>query len=860
MNSAPWIVIKFGGTSVASLARWRNIAHVVRRRQSEGFRVLVVCSAPAGVSNQLVQILDTAPTDQHHTTAQAVAQCFLSLAEELSVSAAIIEPERQLLLQLTQGIALIGETSPRTRARVMALGELMLTRLGYAYLQQQHIPCAWQDVRQCLIAETPDHYATLSSAQAYLQAHCDTQYSTQLVSTIEQHQTPVVITQGFIAANQAGETVLLGRGGSDTSAAYLAAQMQAKRCEIWTDVPGIYTANPRDIPEARLIHQLDYDEAQELALMGAKVLHPRCLAPLKQHRIPLYVKFTPDPEREGTLISEHITQDHLPIKSILTKTGVILLTIETLNMWQQAGFLADVFSSFKQHGISIDLISTSESTVTVSLDATLQQCDPTILEKLLHDLNQFSRASTIAPCTAISLVGRRIRSVLHELGHIFSVFEENHVHLLSQAANDLNLTFVVDEHQATKTAQQLHALLIEQAESTHTLRQSFAEEFGTPNTPPTEWWRSERAALLTMAARQAPSYVYHQKTIEKMAHALKQCSAIDRLFYAIKANSHLNILHGLYQHGFGFECVSWAEIQLIQQHFPALDPTRILFTPNFAPRVEYQAACDAGVWITIDNLHPLQQWPELFTGKKVLVRLDPGQGRGHHQYVITGGSKSKFGISLDQLPELLQLIQQHTISVVGLHVHNGSGILHEDTWHNTAVFLTQQLPYFPDVQYLNLGGGLGVVEKTGQSPLNLNEVNTTLAAVKSAYPHLQFWLEPGRFLVAESGVLLARVTQIKHKGERTFIGIETGMNSLIRPALYGAYHEIVNLTRLDEPTTHTVQIVGPICESGDVLGYGRRFPPTQEGDVILIATAGAYGYVMASHYNQRTPAQEAWLC
>jgi len=157
---------------------------------------------------------------------------------------------------------------------------------------------------------------------------------------------------------------------------------------------------------------------------------------------------------------------------------------------------------------------------------------------------------------------------------------------------------------------------------------------------------------------------------------------------------------------------------------------------------------------------------------------------------------------------------------------------------------------------LDLGGGFGVPEKASRTPLDLAAIDAGLQAFRREHPRFALWLEPGRYLVAKAGVLLARVTQLKGKGEVRYAGVATGMNSLIRPALYGAYHEIVNLTRLDEPETQTYEVVGPICETGDVLGHDRRLPPTREGDVLLIATAGAYGYAMSSRYNLREPAEE----
>lgn len=160
---------------------------------------------------------------------------------------------------------------------------------------------------------------------------------------------------------------------------------------------------------------------------------------------------------------------------------------------------------------------------------------------------------------------------------------------------------------------------------------------------------------------------------------------------------------------------------------------------------------------------------------------------------------------------------------------------------------------------LDLGGGLGVPAWPGAPAFDVEAAAEPLAAFKDAHPGLELWLEPGRYLVAEAGVLLARVTQLKEKGGVRFVGLDAGMNALLRPSLYGAYHEIVNLSRLDAPPAWTAEVVGPICESGDVLGHARRLPESEEGDVVLLATAGAYGRVMASAYNLRPPPEESVL-
>ncbi len=621
-------------------------------------------------------------------------------------------------------------------------------------------------------------------------------------------------------------------------------------------MPGIYTANPHQLPHARLLKQLNYDEAQEIASMGAKVLHPNSIPPVKEANIPLAIRYTRMPEHSGTLISDESDGQAPPIKSIQVKPNVTLISIDTLSMWQQVGFLAKVFDTFKQHGFSVDLLSSSEFNVTVSLDVNHKLMERSALNALIKDLNQFSRASIIEPCSAVSLVGQHIRTVLPNLGPALEVFEGYQIHLMSLASNDLNLTFVVAESQADKLSQKLHGLLIENNPQSFYYSKSWHEEFGQAESRSAPWWETQQKALLKIGQKSAPCYVYDLSYQSANAKKLLALKSLDKLFYAIKANSHPDILNNLYELGVGFECVSLQEIEHILKHFPMIDKQRMLFTPNFCHKEEYVSALSMGVHVTVDNLHPLKQWPEIFKYREILLRVDPGSGAGHHKYVCTDGNASKFGIPIEQLEEVRALAEQHEISIVGLHAHSGSGILNAEQWVQTANTLLQQAKHFPKVRILNLGGGLGVVEKPGQQPLDLNRLNASLEAFKHTNPGYDLWMEPGRFFVAECGVTLSRVTQLKEKGGTQFIGIDTGMNSLIRPALYGSYHEIVNLTRLHEPKSSFSHIVGPICESGDTLGYDRSLPLTHENDILLIANAGAYGHCMSSDYNLRPPAQE----
>jgi diaminopimelate decarboxylase/aspartate kinase len=506
----------------------------------------------------------------------------------------------------------------------------------------------------------------------------------------------------------------------------------------------------------------------------------------------------------------------------------------------------------------LDLVGTSETNVTVSLDPTENLVNSDVLSALCADLAKVCRVKVIAPCAAITLVGRGMRSMLYKLSGVLAEFGPQRVHLISQSSNNLNLTFVVDEDIAADMVPALHALLIK-AEAMRvedrsifgpSWRELYEKEGGAQAAP---WWRTRRAELLELAHAQSPRYAYDLATVRERARALRAgVPCVDRWFYAIKANAHPALLAEIVAQGFGLECVSPGELERARQESGAA----LLFTPNFAPRAEYADALARKIPLTLDNLHPLAQWGADFSGREIFLRLDLGSGRGHHDKVKTGGAKSKFGLALDELPEFQRLAARQDVRIAGLHAHLGSGILDAAHWRDVYVQLASIGEKIGSVHVLNIGGGLGVPSRADESPLDLGALGAALAEVKTAYPQFELWAEPGRYLVADAGVLLARVTQTKHKGEVHYIGCDAGMNSLIRPALYEAYHEIANLTRLDAPTTELVQVVGPICESGDVLGSNRRLPPTREGDVLLIAQTGAYGAAMASHYNLRQPAAE----
>ncbi len=858
-----FVVLKLGGTSVANVAAWPRMARELSARIEEGLRPVLVCSAFSGVTNDLVALVDTAQSGESCDAIMArLWSAHRGWAEAQGIGLSdVVREELQTIARMAEGIRLLGEASPRVRALVLSAGERMSTHLVRNWLAAHSgHSVSWVDARELLRSEEG-----LTLDKHYLSAVVGSAASPELQAQLAElgH---VVVTQGFVARDAKGETVVLGRGGSDTSATLLGAVLQAERVEIWTDVPGLFTANPRDVPGARLIKHLDYAEAQEIASMGAKVLHPACLLPARTAGVPIEIRCTPNPDWPRTRIDAGSTEA-AGLKAISARSGLVLVSMETVGMWQQVGFLARAFDVFAQLGLSIDLVATSETSVTVSLDPAANVVSAEALGQLQERLDQICQAEIQAGCASVSLVGRKIRSILHRLGAVFGLFEEQKVYLVSQAASDLNLTVVVDQDQAPRLVRQLHALLFDKLESVAGLGPSWSSlhaEGQAPATPvgPAPWWEAAREELVaTATSGETPCYAYSRARLLQSCHALKALRSVDQVLFAIKANPHEPLLDLVVEAGLGLETVSPGEVRRARAALGEVGGP-LLFTPNFAPIEDYEAGFAAGARVTLDNDHPLRAHPEVFAGREVFLRIDPGHGAGHHKHVRTAGKVSKFGLPPHSWAPVAALCAEHDVKVVGLHAHVGSGVKDPEAWPRTARILADVASaHFPSARILDLGGGLGVPEKRGQEPLDMAELDTALASFKAERPGFEIWLEPGRFVVAEAGVLLTRVTQLKDKGEgHRYVGVDAGMHTLIRPALYGAFHEIVNLSRLgSEAAVIEADVVGPICETGDVLGHDRRLHEPEEGDVLLVGNGGAYGAAMSSGYNLRGKVREVMV-
>ena len=398
------------------------------------------------------------------------------------------------------------------------------------------------------------------------------------------------------------------------------------------------------------------------------------------------------------------------------------------------------------------LICSAETNVTVSLDPSDNLVSTDVLARLSEDLAQVCRVKVIAPCAAITLVGLGMRSLLHKLSDVWATFGRERVHLISQSSNDLNLTFVIDEADADGLLPVLHAELIDSGAmpvyETAVFGPRWKDIIGTARARPLPWWLGERERLLALAGEGTPRYVYHLPTVRERARQLLAVEAVDRRYYAIKANSHPAILRTLADEGFGLECVSLAEVGHVLDSVPGFDPGRVLFTPSFAPIDEYAQAFALGVTVTVDNCELLARWPEVFRGRSLWLRIDLGRGDGHHEKVTTGGKASKFGLAAGRVEEFADLARSLDAPIVGLHAHLGSGVETREHWRQMVDELAGFARRIGTVEVLDIGGGLPIPYAADDEPFDLEAWGAGLAEVKAIHPAWQLTIEPGRFLVA----------------------------------------------------------------------------------------------------------------
>lgn len=359
-----------------------------------------------------------------------------------------------------------------------------------------------------------------------------------------------------------------------------------------------------------------------------------------------------------------------------------------------------------------------------------------------------------------------------------------------------------------------------------------------------------------------PLYVYDAAVMQRQYERLIQAFPYPkiRIHYACKALSNLAVMRLFHQWGAGLDCVSIQEVQL--GLLAGFEPRDILYTPNFAGADEYEEAVRLGVKINIDAIPMLENWGLHHRDTPFCIRINPHLMAGGNEKISVGHIDSKFGISIHQLPHVLRVVESQHLQVEGLHMHTGSDILDVDVFLRGADILFEAARKFPDLQYIDLGSGFKVPYKDDDIETDVEELGEKLSRRFTEFCReygrkLTLMFEPGKFLVSEAGYLFARCTLVKQTTSTVFVGLDTGLNHLIRPMFYGSYHKIVNVTEPQfKPRIYTV--VGNICET-DTFGVDRRIPEVVEGDILCFFNAGAYGWMMASNYNSRPRPAEVLL-
>ncbi len=352
-----------------------------------------------------------------------------------------------------------------------------------------------------------------------------------------------------------------------------------------------------------------------------------------------------------------------------------------------------------------------------------------------------------------------------------------------------------------------------------------------------------------------PLYVYDASKIISQLKSLKNAfSETDvKIKYAAKALTNISVLKLVKQQGAGVDVVSIQEAQLALG--AGFSPSEIMFTPNCVDFEEIVAGVELGLNINLDNLSVLEKFGKKY-GNTVpcCVRLNPHIMAGGNYKISTGHSNSKFGISVYQLPEIMQLATRYQIVINGLHIHTGSEITETDVFLKMAEILFGIARDFPALTFIDFGGGFKVAYKAGDLVTNVYDLGLKLGkAFKEFYQSygrkLELWIEPGKYLVSEAGYLFVKTNVVKSTPSVTFAGVNSGLNHLIRPMMYEAFHEIINVSN-PTGTQKVYTVVGNICET-DTLGADRKLNEVREGDILAIKNAGAYGYSMASNYNSR---------
>ncbi|RPJ85180.1 MAG: lysine-sensitive aspartokinase 3 [Acidobacteria bacterium] len=443
------IVMKFGGTSVKDQTAMSRVIEAVAKFRDR--QPIVVLSAVAGATNGLLTVGDLAyrgKREEAEAISHKLREHHLSVARQLLTGSRISKTEAYIsacfgeISNIIQGLYLLGECSFRTKDALASFGERLSTFIFAEALVEKGYPGVLVDSRELIKTDSSFTQAVV------LQDVSFPLLRERLQPLLEAGQIPVL--QGFIGATQDGITTTIGRGGSDYTASLVGAAVNADEIQIWTDVPGILTTDPRIVPEVYKIKTISFAEASELAYFGAKVLHPSTLLPAVIRNIPVQVCNSASIDQPGTFISANSVPSKTPVKAIACKKGITIINIYSTRMLLAHGFLLRIFEAFEKHKTVVDVVSTSEVNVSLTIDSTAR------LEPLLEELRQFADVEVEQDAAVICVVGDDLRNTPGVSGRIFSAVSSINVRMISQGASRINVTFLVGGNKMEEAVRALH--------------------------------------------------------------------------------------------------------------------------------------------------------------------------------------------------------------------------------------------------------------------------------------------------------------------------------------------------------------------------------------------------------------------
>ncbi|EJG0481653.1 MULTISPECIES: lysine-sensitive aspartokinase 3 [Vibrio harveyi group] len=444
-------VAKFGGTSVANFEAMSRCATIIENNPTTR---LVVSSACSGVTNLLVELANGVQDQTHRTellqNLANIHDAILTQLEDSTKTAAEVYGILDTVTSLAEAASI--QASAKLTDHLVACGELMSTHILTQLMCERGIQAVRFDIRDVL--RTDDNFGR---AEPNIEA-ISTLAQDKLVPLCQQS---VVVTQGFIGSDEAGNTTTLGRGGSDYSAALIAESVKAAGLEIWTDVPGIYTTDPRIAPKASPIPEISFSEASEMANFGAKILHPSTLVPALRHDIPVFVGSSKEPEKGGTWIRHQVESSPL-FRALALRCNQTMVTLRSANMFHAYGFLAKVFEILAKHKISVDLITTSEISVSLTLDQTdTSGGAPQLPQAVREELEELCKVEVEHDLCLVALIGNNMSESKGYAKQVFGTLEDFNLRMICYGASPHNLCFLLHESVSKQAIQKLHTELFE---------------------------------------------------------------------------------------------------------------------------------------------------------------------------------------------------------------------------------------------------------------------------------------------------------------------------------------------------------------------------------------------------------------